>query len=103
MAARLTSCCRHNIETHVGLHITCRYFYQILTKIEISNRFYENNPVSNFIEVRSLVIESFHAYRQTDRQTDGRSGGATLIGRPRGCERVPKEGNCNILGRSAVL
>ena len=39
-------------------------------KLEFSGQIFENTQISNFVEIRPLVAELFHADRRTDRQTD---------------------------------
>jgi hypothetical protein len=43
-----------------------RYFWQILMHIEVSRQIFEKTPVPNFIKIRPVGAEFFHAYRRTD-------------------------------------
>jgi hypothetical protein len=38
-------------------------------KLEFSNRFPTNTPKSNFMKIRLMGAELFHAHEQTDKQT----------------------------------
>jgi hypothetical protein len=46
-------------------HYCCR----ILTELEFSRQIFEKAKISNFIKIRPVGAELFHADRQTDRQT----------------------------------
>jgi hypothetical protein len=45
------------------------YYCQILMKLEFRGQISKNNPISNFMKIRPLEAELFHA----DKQQDGRS------------------------------
>jgi hypothetical protein len=51
---------------HIGLHVSARYFCSILMKIEIS----KNTQISNFMNIRLVRAELFHADRRTHEGTD---------------------------------
>jgi len=46
-----------------------RYSCPIIMKLEYSQQFSKNIPISNFMKIRSLGAELFHADRRTDGQT----------------------------------
>jgi hypothetical protein len=57
------------------LHVTYRYYCQILMKLEFSRQSFEKNfRIENFMKIRLLGAE-FHADGNTDRQTDRRTDG----------------------------
>jgi hypothetical protein len=55
---------------YVGLHVKHRYSCQILMKLEFSRHIFEKAKKSNFMKIRLVEAELFHADGQTDRQTN---------------------------------
>ena len=52
-------------------HVSATCFCQILMKLEFSRQIFEKKiSLSNFIKIRPVGAELFHAGGQTDRQTD---------------------------------
>jgi len=51
----------------IGLSI--RYSCQILMKLEFSRQDFENTQISNFMTIRPVGAELFHADERTDEQT----------------------------------
>jgi hypothetical protein len=54
------------------LHVKCRHSRQILMEIWISLHIFrkKNTEMLNFMKIRTLGAELFHAERRTDKQTD---------------------------------
>jgi hypothetical protein len=48
-----------------------RYSCHILKKLEFFDTFSKNSQISDFMKVRSVVAELFHAYGQTDIRMEG--------------------------------
>ena len=46
-----------------------RYSCSILMKLEFSRQFSKNTEISNFMKIRPVGAELFHADRRTDEQT----------------------------------
>jgi hypothetical protein len=49
--------------------IITRYFCQILLKLEFSRQIFENTQISNFMTIRQVGAELFHADGRTEEQT----------------------------------
>jgi hypothetical protein len=57
---------------YIGLHVKYRYYGQILIKLEISRQFFfsKNTQIQNFMKIRPVVSELFHADGRTDRHNE---------------------------------
>jgi hypothetical protein len=54
---------------YIGLHVKCPYCFQILIKLEISQQIFEKkSEISNFMKIRPVGAELFHADGQTDKK-----------------------------------
>jgi len=59
------------VRTYVGLHVKHLLFLPDLIKLEFSQHIFEKNPqIPNFIKIRLVEAELFHADRDTDRRTN---------------------------------
>jgi hypothetical protein len=68
------------IKMCIGLDEKYRYSFQILMKIDFfKKRFSKNTQISNFVKIRSVRAELFHADRRTEGWTDGRRDVTKLI------------------------
>ena len=52
------------------LRVKTPYFCPILMKVEFSRLIFENSQILNFMEIRPMGAELFHADRRTYGQTD---------------------------------
>jgi len=50
---------------YIGLHVKYRYSCRILMKIEFSRQILKNTKISNFVKIRPVGAELFHADRLT--------------------------------------
>jgi hypothetical protein len=60
---------RDVIKMYIGLRVKLRYSCQIVMKLEFSRHISENTQITNFMTVRAVRAELFHAKRRTDGQT----------------------------------
>ena len=52
---------------YIGLHVKCRYSCQIVMKLEIARQIFGKKiQIPNFMEIRPVGAELFHADRRTD-------------------------------------
>jgi hypothetical protein len=58
---------------YVGLYVKYRYCCRILNKLEFSRQFSINPQISNFMKIRPVGAELFHAHGRTDRHDDDNS------------------------------
>jgi len=55
------------------------YYCQILIKMEVFDRFFKNTQIPNFIKIRLVGPELFHADGRKDRQTDSFANGSKYV------------------------
>jgi hypothetical protein len=55
---------------YIGLLVKYRYCCQILIKLEFSQQIFEKSSNKNFMKIRQVGRELFHAGGRTDRQVD---------------------------------
>ena len=60
-------------------HEKCCHSYRILMKLEFFKETLKNTQISNFMKIRPVTAELFHADRRTESWTDGRRDVAKLI------------------------
>ena len=58
---------RDIIKKHIGLHVKYRYSCEILMKLGFSRQIFEKCLISDFINIRPVGAELFHADKRTDR------------------------------------
>jgi len=46
---------------YTGLQVKYCYPFQILMKLEFYRQIFENTPISNFMTIRPMAAQSFHA------------------------------------------
>jgi hypothetical protein len=52
------------------LHVSTRYFFRILIKLEFSRQIFEKKTqIASFIKIRPVGAELFHADKENDRRT----------------------------------
>jgi hypothetical protein len=56
-----------------------RYSFRILIKLEFSRHVFQETQMSNFIKIRPVWVELFHADGQTDGWTDGKTDMTKLL------------------------
>jgi uncharacterized protein YbaR (Trm112 family) len=61
---------RDIIKTRIGLHINYPYSCQILIKLEFIDRFSKITQIYNFMTIRPVIAELFHADGRTDCRKD---------------------------------
>ena len=62
----------------IGLHVKYRLFLSDFNDTLIfSTDFRKPHKISNFMKIRPVGAELFHADRRTERRADGQTGGAT--------------------------
>jgi hypothetical protein len=54
-------------------HVKYLLFLQILINFNFLNIFSKNTQISNFMKIRLVGAELYHAVRRTERQTDGQT------------------------------
>ena len=59
---------RHMIKMFIVFHVSTRYSCQILIKLEFSRHTFEKQ-IPNFMKIRPMGAQLFHADRKTNRQT----------------------------------
>jgi hypothetical protein len=69
---RRDSTARHGTCTQVFMH-SARYSCRILIKINFLDRFWKSTEMSNFMRIRPLGAELFHADGQTDKSEKAKS------------------------------
>jgi len=67
---------------YVGLHVKYRLFLSDFNKTNFLEEFSKNLQISNFVKIRAVTAELFHADGQTDRHDEANSRC------PQFCERV---------------
>jgi hypothetical protein len=55
---------------YLGVHVKYQLFLSDFNETNFSDTFSRNTQISNFINIRPVGAELFHADRQTDRYTD---------------------------------
>jgi hypothetical protein len=60
---------------NIHLMYSTRYSRHILMKLEFFHTIAENTQISNFVKIRPVGVELFHADRRTGGQADGRTVG----------------------------
>jgi hypothetical protein len=73
--------------------LSTRYSYQILKNLEFSSKSSKSNQTSNFMNIRPVGSELFHAERQANGQADGRTD-MTLIVDFVNFAKAPENGKC---------
>jgi hypothetical protein len=53
-----------------GFHVECRYSCEILINLNFFSGFLKTIQISNFMKLRSMGAELFHADKETDGRTD---------------------------------
>jgi hypothetical protein len=64
---------RHTIVNLYFLVYSTPYSCQILINLQFSRQILENTLITNFMKIRPVGTEFFHARRQADRQTEGQT------------------------------
>ena len=75
-----------------------KYIFHIFVRFEWNNnfldRFLKNSQILNFMKIRPVGAELFHADGQADRWKEGQTGVTTLIVSFRNFEKAPKINTC---------
>jgi len=79
----------------IGLHVKYPLFLSDFHDLCVFGEISKNTQIQNFMKIRPVGVEMFHAVGQTDRQTGGLTDMTKLIVVFRNFEKVPE--NCEPL------